>query len=242
MKNRLRGIALGLSIILLNSCTPDATDSTNIRTKGIFANYSLKILDNNTTNIRVSLHSGGINGSSLDLISPEGLFVKYNSKEDKLDRNDLVNDIYYTKNINVYKSDTDISIIFKRENEELNSTIKLIPKVEILSPKEKQTISSTDKLEITWIKSSNSNIDISIDTECNTANRDTKTFSKTKNSVDNGTYTFSLSSIYPGDFEKYSNCITKLKVTRYREANVNSKFDDGTIRVMNSKTIELNVI
>lgn len=245
MKKTTTLIGLGVTMLLINSCS-GTTDSDNIKTKGIYADYKLEILDNGKTSIKTSLKSGGANGSYLDLTTGDTLSVEVNGNSESLERRDsiILDDITYERDIMTDVADTEVVISFKRTNpiQELKSSVKLPSKVEILTPKADDTILSTDKLHISWTPSSDTNIDIKIDTKCDTPEKDTKSFyDSSTNLADDGNYDYSLSSIYPGDFSKYSNCTTTLKLTRYKKGTIDSDFDGGEIVASYSKSIKLDI-
>jgi len=239
-------IILGTSLLIFNGCF-GTTDSDNIKTKGIYADYQLTLSDDGTTYVRASLMSGNKHGATLDLTNGDTLSVEVDGNSEKLERFSLLQNISYSRKIMTNVADTKVTILFTRTTpqQELKSSILLPEKFELLTPKENMITSLNDILHITWSPSSeNTNMEIGIETICDTGEveNSTKTFSNNiSNLNDNGSYDYLFSSNYKEDLEKYSNCKTSLEVTRFRLGIIDSSFDDGEIKASYSKSINLDI-
>ena len=234
-------IGLSIILLLLNSCS--STDSDNIKTKGIYANYQLKIL-NNSTAIETSLQSGGFTGTYLDLTSEDTLIVEVNGKEGVLKRDrGLLNQIYYEGVLKTNEPNTEVKIIFSREesDEKLVSSISLPDKL-VISSGQNKNHSLDDTVIIKWKKSSVKGTKINIDSSisCYNENNNTGSLSDRLDLADNGQYSISLKSLYE-DFKQDKNCEVTINVTRYKKGTIDSRFGSGDMRAFHSQKIKITI-
>ena len=242
---KIKMIGLSIALLLFHGCS--ATDSDNIKTKGIYANYQLKLLNNNRTFITTALQSGGSTGTYLDLTSDDVLKVEVDKEEKTLKRDrTILNQIYYENTIETNTYNKEVKIIFIREesNEKLISSVTLPSKLTINSPQQNDTVSSTDRLGIDWDKPKDNNTRINIDIliSCKKDRDTTVLISDNFNDLsDNGKYSINLSSILDEDFEQYRNCEGTIHIRRYKRGTIDSHFVGGIIEAFHSKSIMVNI-
>jgi hypothetical protein len=222
------------SLLLLFGCSAETTESKNVSTEAIWAEFKLTS-DGNSVRVVAELNVDGSFGNNLKLSQGDKLYATVNGTSKDLEEDLDFLDIDYQAYFNETASRTTYSITLAREvsKQRLISTVQLPDNFRIYAPQDNQAFNYNDTNYISW-QGLNSDKSIDIDYKLNCTSKQGGTFSASgqiKTVADNGNTGFAfheIEALKETEINKTQPCYVTLFLTRKNEGIVDSKYKSGS--------------
>lgn len=221
-------------IALLSGCSTETTESKNVATEAIWADFKLTS-DGQEVRVVAELNVGGKLGNNLKLSQGDKLYATVNgTSKDLVEDIDFL-DVDYQNYFRETASRATYSITLQREasKQRLISTVQLPDNFKIFAPQDNQVFNYRDTNYISW-QGLNSEKSIDLDYSLNCTNSQGGTYRSSgqiKTVSDNGNTEFTfheIEGLKDTQINKTNPCYVTLYLTRKNDGIIDSKYKSGS--------------
>ena len=240
-------------LLVLAGCSQ--TDSENIRTQGIGADFSVTANGNGSTRVEGTLEvgSGGIGGTEVELSSGDQLTANAYGTTLNLRKDSNLLGISYVTTFNSDEGNELFTVSFERDGgvSAPNSTVILPNRFAIIAPADNEPFGRTENITLTWAPAEQSgNLTIRYTADCSYTDDLGEDHFVTRqgndSSLDDGSYTISAASIINSAVNEIpvdGTCDVEFELQRVRTGNLDSNFGEGgRIRAYQNRSINIVVV
>jgi hypothetical protein len=228
---KLSGVAMGL--LALVACSSEETDSSFIKTEGIWANIKIES-DGQRSRVVTELNVSGATGTNVVLGSQDSLSVTAQGQTKTLLKDTDFLDIDYQEYIDVTADDSLFTIALHRqvETDATQSTVTLPTNFEIHGPLSSDVFHLNEYIQVDWDGISiDEQIQLTVSSNCKDINGSDILQVVSFSVADNSQY-----DILPSELEMFKNasvdltkdCTINITLTRTKEGQADSHFKSGS--------------
>lgn len=239
-KNIFLGVISGF-IFFLMGC--ESADSSNIKTKGIYAKMKAIANENGTTDISVQLTTGEHSNTVIELSNGDELSAIAGGSSKVLNKHThFIGDITYETSFDIgIESGTEFQVLFTRtEDRSAQNSFAYLPEpFTIESPMPGEIYNSNDSVTLVWnpVSTIEKNLRVDVHSVCGDIASSRSIF--ISDSV--GTKTYRASELIPEESQPGTNCEVNLKLQRQGRGSVDSNFDGGDFQVYQNRSVVLTI-
>jgi len=232
MRRLLRGASLVPSLargavvggVLLAGCAEDV-DSENVKTNGMYADFSVTGRGDGQSEVRAAILIGGSSSNTYAKLSAGDVLSATSGTETHTltEIGGTVGDVHiYGATFDGADADQPFNIAFDRADDDSapESNSVLPAPFEITAPVADVEVSRTEALTVTWTPSTSSAVEIDLDGDC-------VILDSHNASSDTGSHTFEANSIRPSAGKDGDTCNVEIVVTTRKSGNVDPAFGEG---------------
>lgn len=218
----VRGAVVGG--VLLVGCAEDV-DSADVKTRGMYADFSVTGRGNGQSEVRAAILIGGSNSNTYAELSAGDVLTATSGTETH-----TLTEIGGTLgNVHIYgatfdgaAAGQDFTVSFDRADDDSapDSNAALPDPFEITEPLANAEISRAEALTVSWTPSTGSAVEIDMDGDCVILNSHNA-------SSDTGSHTFEANSISPSAGKEGDTCNVEIVISTRRSGNVDPAFGEG---------------
>lgn len=224
MRGLIKGLALSAGCLWVGACAEDV-DSSNVKTDGMFANFSVTGRENGQSEVRASILIGGSNSNTYAKLSAGDVLSATSGDETHVltEVGGTLGDVHvYHATFDGAEEGQSFTVAFDREDDDSapSSTSELPAPFAITAPAANAEISRAQALTVTWTPSTSEAVDIHLDGDCTIVQSHTA-------SSDTGSYTFEADSIDTTASHEGDTCSMELTVSTRAAGTIDSAFGEG---------------
>lgn len=225
MGGLFKGLVLGAGCLTALCACAEDVDSDNVKTDGMFANFTVTGRENGQSEVRAWILIGGGNSNTYaDLTGGDVLTATSGTEMRTLteEGGNLGSVHIYAGTFAGAEEGQEFTVNFEREDDESapNSVTALPAPFEITAPIEGADVSRAEPLTITWTPATSEAVDIRLDGDC--------TIIETESvSSDTGSHTFPADSINTTASNEGETCSVELTVSTRVAGSVDPAFGEG---------------